>query len=148
MIIRDFLPEDYQQIFDLWVELDMGGLERGDTLEVLLQTIDKGGKLLIMEEPVKHSIIGSSWITNDGRRLFLHHFGIKKDYQGRGLGMKLAIASLKFIKEKGMQVKLEVHKENIAAKKLYEKTGFNAFTDYDIYMIRKPHEIDPAEFEE
>ena len=37
----------------------------------------------------------------------------------------------------GRQVKMEVHKENFAAKKLYEKLGFFAFRDYDIYMIRE-----------
>ena len=34
------------------------------------------------------------------------------------------------------QVKLEVHKENYPAQRLYEKLGFFAFRDYDIYMIR------------
>jgi ribosomal protein S18 acetylase RimI-like enzyme len=48
---------------------------------------------------------------------------------------------LKFIKTQGKQVKLEVHKENQAARHLYESEGFFAYTDYDIYMIRKTDEL-------
>lgn len=142
MFFRDYIPDDFAQLTELWDELGMGGAERGDTGEVIRQTLEKGGKLIVLQDEADGEIIGSSWITFDGRRLFLHHFGIKKEYQKRGLGTKLAIESLKFIREKGYQVKLEVHKENLVAKRLYEKAGFKAFTDYDIYMIRKPAEIE------
>lgn len=147
MLIRDFQPEDHKELFELWEELEMGGEERGDTLEVILETINRGGKLILMEDDEKNILIGSSWMTYDGRRLFLHHFGIKNEYQRKGHGLKLAFASLEFIKLKGQQVKLEVHKDNLAAKSLYEKVGFSAFTDYDIYMIRKPGNIDLQGFE-
>ena len=73
--------------------------------------------------------------------IFLHHFGITSRLQGKGYGSLLADASLKFVKEKGYQVKLEVHKENRAAKALYEKFGFFPFRNYDIYMIRRINEI-------
>ena len=75
-------------------------------------------------------------MTWDGRRIYLHHFGILPEYQRQGLGRKLAEASLEWLREQGQQVKMEVHKKNHQAKKLYEKLGFFAFSDYDIYMIR------------
>ncbi len=37
----------------------------------------------------------------------------------------------------GRQVKIEVHRENTAAIRLYKKLGFFAFEDYEIYMIRE-----------
>jgi ribosomal protein S18 acetylase RimI-like enzyme len=142
MVFRDYHPDDYEQLLHLWEELDMSARKRGDTPEVILRTIAMGGKLIVMEEPKTGTIAGSSWMTCDGRRIFLHHFGIMKSHQRRGWGMKLAIESLKFIKEKGLQVKLEVHKENQAAIRLYEKCGFTPFPDYDLYMIRQPANID------
>lgn len=135
MIFRNYEPADYPQLISLWEELDLSSPERGDTQDVIDQTLDMGAKLLVMTD-TKGKIIGSSWMTCDGRRLFIHHFGIKKSQQGKGYGTLLAQESLKFIKEKKCQVKMEVHKENIEAKHLYEKMGFFAFTDYDIYMIR------------
>lgn len=119
----------------------MGGKERGDTHEVIRRTLDQGGKLIILEDESSGTIVGSSWLTFDGRRIFLHHFGISKAHQGKGWGTKLAMESLKFIRQKNCQVKLEVHKDNLPAKRLYEKIGFGAFTDYDIYMIRKPEKM-------
>lgn len=141
MVFRDYHPDDYEQLLLLWDELNMSARERGDTPEVILRTIAMGGKLIVMEEKESGTIAGSSWMTCDGRRIFLHHFGITKSSQRRGWGMKLAVESLKFIKEKGFQVKLEVHKDNLAAIRLYEKCGFAPFPDYDLYMIRKPADI-------
>ena len=135
--IRDYRPEDFVSLLELWQETNLAQPERGDNAEVIKQCNDQGGRLLLMEETEKETIIGSSWMTWDGRRIYLHHFGILPSYQGLGLGTELAEKSLEWIRQKGQQVKLEVHKENHAAKRLYEKFGFFAFRDYDIYMIRE-----------
>ncbi len=136
MIFRDYNPEDYQELVHLWDELEMHTAERGDTPGIIDQCNRMGGKLILMEDPDKHKIIGSSWITFDGRRMFLHHFGIRKAYQNHGYGKALAKETLKFIKSAGYQVKLEVHTDNLTAKHLYEEMGFFTFENYDIYMIR------------
>jgi ribosomal protein S18 acetylase RimI-like enzyme len=142
MIFRDYHPEDFSEVFRLWEELEMAPAERGDNQDTILKTLKNGGKLIVLAEPETGKIIGSSWMTFDGRRIFLHHFGIKKGYRRKGWGEKLALESLKFITEKGCQVKLEVHQDNLPAIKLYEKMGFESFPDYGLYMIRKVHEID------
>jgi ribosomal-protein-alanine N-acetyltransferase len=134
--IRDYQPDDYPSLLELWEQCDLSQPERGDHPEVIDRCNKLGGRLLVMEEAGGKKIIGSSWMTWDGRRIYLHHFGILPEYQGKGLGTRLAEASLEWIREQGRQVKLEVHKENNQAKKLYEKLGFFAFRDYEIYMIR------------
>ena len=121
---------------NLWELTDMGQSERGDNEEVIERCNAMGGKLLIMEIQDTKEIIGSSWMTWDGRRISLHHFGIMPTYQNRGFGTMLAEKSVEWIREKGQQVKLEVHKQNLPAKRLYENLGFISFEDYDIYMIR------------
>ena len=141
MVFREYRTGDYEQLLRLWEELDMSARERGDTHDVILRTLDQGGKLILLEDDATGTIVGSSWLTFDGRRIFLHHFGISKAYQGKGWGTRLAGESLRFIREKNHQVKLEVHKDNLPAKRFYEKVGFSAFTDYDIYMIRHPQKI-------
>ena len=136
-LIRDYQPEDFPSLLELWQKTDLTKPERGDNEEIITKCNEQGGRLLIMEETDGGRIIGSSWMTWDGRRIYLHHFGILPEFQRRGLGTELAKKSLEWIREKGDQVKLEVHKENHAARKLYEKLGFFAFRDYDIYMIRE-----------
>jgi ribosomal protein S18 acetylase RimI-like enzyme len=90
-----------------------------------------------MEDGNVGKIIGSSWMTWDGRRIYLHHFGIHPDWQQRGLGTRLAKESLEWISSTGQQVKMEVHRENKAAIRLYKKLGFIAFEDYNLFMIRE-----------
>ncbi len=135
-IIRDYRKEDYPRVRQLWEETGLGSPERGDDAQTIERCNNIGGKFLVMTDPQDTILLGTSWMTFDGRRIHIHHFGINPLYQNRGLGRKLAIETLRYIREKGFQVKLEVHKENHIAKKLYEDTGFFAFRNYDIYMIR------------
>ena len=115
----------------------MGKPERGDNLETILKTIKFGGFLLVMYDVETSVLIGTSWLTNDGRRLYLHHFGIDPAYQGKGYSKPLVEESLKIAKQKKMQIKLEVHRNNKNAIGLYKKYGFGYLGDYDVYIIRE-----------
>jgi ribosomal protein S18 acetylase RimI-like enzyme len=138
--IRDFRFTDYQHLLELWSLTDLGSSTRGDNLDIIEQSINMGGKMLMVEDS-DEKIIGTCWMTFDGRRIHLHHFGIHPDFQRRGIGLELAKESLRFVKQKGYQVKLEVHKDNIAAIELYKKLGFTYLGDYDVYIIRDVNSI-------
>lgn len=135
IVIRDFKPEDYPAITDLWLKTGLGGAHRGDNQKVIEKSIKMGGKMLIAEGE-DGRLLATSWMTFDGRRIHLHHFGVLPNYQGRGIGRKLAIESIKFAKEKGFQIKLEVHKTNTEAIKLYTQLGFSYLGDYLVYIVR------------
>ncbi|MBA4321598.1 MAG: hypothetical protein C0408_02150 [Odoribacter sp.] len=139
--VRSYRDGDYDQIAQLWKLTDMGSPTRGDDRETIEDSILIGGAMLILEEKGSGKVCGTSWMTFDGRRIHLHHFGILPDYQGKGLSNILLKASLKFIKAKGYQVKLEVHQSNIKAISLYKKWGFEYLGDYDVYIIRDISEI-------
>lgn len=132
---RNYMPEDFNEVMNLWKLTGMGGPERNDDNTVIMRTIKAGGRLVIMEKSEK--IIGTFWLTHDNRRTFLHHFGIHPDFQGQGLAKILMDECLKHIKEIGYQVKLEVHKQNKKAINLYRKYTFIDFSDYELMMLRK-----------
>jgi ribosomal protein S18 acetylase RimI-like enzyme len=134
--IREYVDSDYAEMIRLWESLNLGGIQRGDDQLVIRRTIQMGGQLLLMIEKTSDSIVGTSWLTVDGRRTYLHHFGIQTDYQGQGLAKILLDASLKLAKTFGMQIKLEVHKENSKALGLYKSVGFTYLGDYQVYIIR------------
>lgn len=133
--IRDFNSADFDELMEIWQLTGLGSAQRGDNLGIIEQSINMGGKMLMVEN-LNGKIIGTSWMTFDGRRIHLHHFGVHPDYQRKGIGLMLANESLKFVKEKGYQVKLEVHKNNQAAIELYKKLGFTYLGNYDVYIIR------------
>jgi ribosomal protein S18 acetylase RimI-like enzyme len=135
-LIRDFREADFPKIAELWGWLDLGSPKRGDTLDVILRSLDHGGIFLVMEAVPSGEIIGTSWMTNDSRRIYLHHFGIAPACQRQGLGKALLQASLGRAKATGLQIKLEVHRDNQAAIALYRSFGFARLGDYDSYIIR------------
>ena len=138
MWIRDYRPEDFPLVETLWKETGIYTAERGDTAEIIIRCNQSGGKFLVLEEKSSGILVGTSWITWDGRRLFLHHFAIRPDQQGQGLGRLLALKSLEFAREKNAPMKLEVHQSNHIAVDLYRSLGFTVFEDYDIFMILDP----------
>ncbi len=135
-IIREYSGDDYPEMINLWESLGLGGSHRGDDKTIIQHTLDMGGKLLLMFDKQTNAMIGTSWITLDGRRAYLHHFGIHAEYQGKGLANSLLDFSLKAAKSTGLQIKLEVHKDNEKALGLYQKSGFTYLGDYHVYIIR------------
>lgn len=134
--IRDFQAADMPGMLELWQATDLGNANRGDNLEIIQNTLQNGGRLLLVIQNETNKVIGSSWITNDHRRLYLHHFGILPQYQGKGFGKWLCIESLKWARTVGLQIKLEVHINNQKALALYKSLGFGFLGDYDVYIIR------------
>ena len=135
-IIRDYNNEDFDKLNKLWQETGLGGAKRDDNDQIIGQSIELGGKLILLENTNTKEIFGSSWMTFDGRRIHLHHISVKPSYQNQGFGKLLTKESLKFAKEKGYQIKLEVHQSNKKAIEIYKKLGFTFLGDYDVYIIR------------
>jgi ribosomal protein S18 acetylase RimI-like enzyme len=135
-IVRQYRDGDYDSIERFWEITGMGSPERGDNKETVENTLRLGGTLLVLEHKESGRLSGTSWLTFDGRRILLHHFGILPEFQGNGLSKILLQESLRIVKEMGYQVKLEVHSTNIKAINLYKKFGFRHLGEYNVYIIR------------
>lgn len=135
LTVSDYSKTDYPGLINLWEDIHLGGTSRGDTPEIIDESIKVGGKLLVVKE-MSGRVVGSSWITTDKRRNYLHHFGIREEYRGKGLAQDLLERSLEFSRSNGLQIKLEVHRDNIKAVRLYEKYKFKYLGDYLVYIIR------------
>ncbi|MGB4132947.1 MAG: GNAT family N-acetyltransferase [Tenuifilaceae bacterium] len=133
--IRHYKPSDYPAVIEVWNQTDLGGAQRGDNQAIIEHSIAMGGCMFIAETN-DGAVVGTSWMTFDGRRIHLHHIGVKPDFQRKGIGRMLTEQSINFAKVKGYQIKLEVHKNNIFAVRLYKKLGFKYLGDYDVYIIR------------
>jgi mycothiol synthase len=139
--VRDYREDDFEGISSLWELTGMGNPERGDSKQIVDETIKLGGKLLVVEEKGSGKISGTSWMTFDGRRIMLHHFAILPEFQGLGLSKILMKESLRFARNKGAQIKLEVHSSNKKATSLYKNFGFSHLEGYNVYIIRDIEKI-------
>lgn len=133
-LVRTYKTSDYPKLISLWESLNLFNRERGDNENVIDETLKRGGQIFILTHGKK--IIGATWLTTDGRRLYLSHFGILKKYQGQKLSYLLLKEVFKYAKKLNLQIKLEVHKNNIIAQKLYKGVGFKYLGDYDTLIIR------------
>jgi len=135
MTIRNYKPGDFPEIVALWKETGIYNVERGDSAEVIHRCNATGGKFLIMEDESNRRIVGTSWLTWDGRRVLMHHFAVLPSLQRKGYGRKLAIESLAFAREKESPMKLEVQRHNFPAIQLYKNLGFKLFEGLEVYII-------------
>jgi len=143
--IRDYIEKDFVKVEAVWDATGLGGAIRGDNIGTIAETIKLGGRLIVLENIMNSQIIGTSWLTIDGRRTYLHHFGILPEYQKKGLARLLLKESLKYAKIKGLQIKIEVHKKNHRALKIYKEHGFKYLGNYIEMIIRNPDKIEIEE---
>ncbi len=136
LIIRDYCPDDHQSVVAVWDAAGLGGAERGDTSDAIETSIGLGGRMFVAVAGGGR-VVGTSWVTYDGRRMHLHHVGVLPSYRRRGIGRLLSVASIRYARERNVQMKLEVHRTNTAALALYRSLGFTYLGDYDVYIIRK-----------
>ncbi len=139
--MRGYQAQDYDQVMDLWMATGLGGRNRGDDRQIIEHSLELGGRLIVVEDTREQQIVGTSWMTFDGRRIHLHHIGVLPEYRNLGLGKWLTRESLRFAQSKGYQIKLEVREDNTHAIELYKKMGFNRLGDYDIYIVRDVNDL-------
>jgi len=137
---RDYQPGDFPAIQDLWAATGLSWPQRGDSAAAVERTLVLGGRLLMLEEDTGR-LAGTAWLTLDGRRTCLHHFAIRPDLQGRGLGRRFLDPVLEAARALGLQLKLEVHRDNTAAQALYRHAGFNPVEDIDVMIMRETQAV-------
>lgn len=132
--VIDYNSNYFDDVIQFWQDNGLGGAYRGDTAEIIEKTILAGGRLFLMLSAKK--VIGTSWITHDSRRSYIHHFGISSEFRRKGLGFKLMETTMDYAYTLNYQVKLEVHRDNQDAISLYRKFGFSYLGDYMVLIKR------------
>lgn len=136
MLIRDYIPGEFSSVWELWEESGLNYPGRSDTPASVEATIAHGGRLLLAESQKASGLTGSLWLTCDGRRIHLHHLCVRPAYRLQGIATALIQEALTLAGKAGMQVRLDIHKHKAIPRHIFEKLGFFAYTDYDIYVLR------------
>jgi len=124
---------DYDQMYNLWKNIEGIGLSDSDTKENIEKFLNKNqGLNYICEEEGK--IIGTILCGEDGRRGYLYHLAVDKDYRRKGIGTKLVNLVFDNLKKKGIiKCHLFVFYENELGKTFWEKTGWSKRDELLIY---------------
>ncbi|HNZ44712.1 MAG TPA: GNAT family N-acetyltransferase [Candidatus Syntrophosphaera thermopropionivorans] len=124
----------YAEIISIWDKTGISNPERADSFDSIQRTLEHGGILLLAY--MDAILVGTIWLTNDYRRLYIHHMAVLPEFQKQGIGRSLLQEAIQIADKQGLQAKLEVHSDNAAALNLYRSMGFKVLDGY-LVMIRR-----------
>lgn len=129
MKIRPMTIDDYPDIYKLWTSSAGMGLNNLDDSKEGIDKFLKRNPTTCFVTTEGNKVIGVIIAGHDGRRGYIYHTAVAKQYKRQGIGRKLAESALKALSEEGItKVGLFVFNRNEGAKRFWGKMGFAART--------------------
>ena len=143
MLIRVMKAEDYDGVFDLWVNTPGIGLnETDDSREGIEKYIDRNPTSSFVAEK-DGKIVGVIMAGHDGRRGYIHHTAVLPEYRKRGIAGRLVESALAALEKEGInKAALVAFKDNDVGNAFWENIGFTERVDL-VYRNRNIHELNP-----
>ena len=130
MTIRTITTEDYDRLIRLWTETEGMGLRNlDDSREGMERFVRRnpGTSFLCMEGD---RIIAALLCGHDGRRGYIYHATVDRDFRGRGIGRILVERAMEALRSEGIHKSaLVVYKNNSPGNGFWEAIGFRERTD-------------------
>jgi len=102
MNIRLMTINDYDEVYALWtMESGVGLRSLDDSKEGIAKFLCRNQSSCFVAEE-KHSIVGCILCGNDGRRGYIYHAMVKKEYRCNGIGKALVDSVVKALEEDGI----------------------------------------------
>lgn|GEM_PF-1141898 len=130
VVIREFKPEDYYEVYKLWKLTKQVALDRKWIYELKAK---RQPDLFLVAE-VDGKVVGAVVSTYDVQFSHVHHLAVHPDYQNRGIGSLLLSEIERRLKARGcLGLLITVNKRNPRYEevlKFYRKRGFRVIGDY------------------
>ncbi|WP_271629370.1 GNAT family N-acetyltransferase [Caldicellulosiruptor sp. DIB 104C] len=135
MIIREMKVEDWQEMMNLWQTTEGIGLGRSDTIEGLEKFLNRNKGMSFVCE-IDSKIVATIMCGHDGRRGFIYHLAVAKDFRSQGIGRQLVEKALQELKKQGIhKCHIFVMKDNEKGKNFWSKMGFQKRNDIEVFSI-------------
>ena len=130
MEIRVMQPEDYDQVWTLWMSCkNMGFNTLDDSREGILRYLRRNPATSFVAA-ADGRVIGVILAGHDGRRGVIHHMAVAEDFRRKGVASGLLQHALDALKQEGIhKVALLVFRYNEAGNAFWQKQGFTARED-------------------
>jgi len=100
--ISPFLMKHYEDVYALWEQCEGIGLSDSDSLENTNAFLMRNpGMSFIAASDDK--VIGAVLSGHDGRRGYVHHLAVHKDFRHQGIGRKLVEKCIAALQDAGIQ---------------------------------------------
>lgn len=133
---------DFEQVYDLWIHTEGMGLNTtDDSKEGIARYLSRNPNTCFIAEDNK-TLIGVIMSGHDGRRGFIYHTAVRKEYRGQGIGRKLVDAAMAALESEGIhKAALVVFGKNTTGNIFWEKAGFTVRDDL-VYRNKNIHELE------
>lgn len=125
MHYRNITIKDYEMLIEFWKKvpgITPSGCDGYEAMDIFL---DRNAGLSLACEDEGKNIIATILCGYDGRRGYLYHLAVSKEYRKQGIGKKLLDMAIDLLKEKGIEkCHLFVNENNPEAKKFYKAAGW------------------------
>ncbi|MDR2519202.1 MAG: GNAT family N-acetyltransferase [Spirochaetaceae bacterium] len=138
--IRVMAGADYPQASALWNSTPDLGMRPLDDSEAGIQAFLARNPRTCFVAEHEGVLAGALLSGHDGRRGFIYHAAVQKEYRCRGLGSALAAAAEQALSREGIRkIALVVFGSNETGNRFWEKRGFLAREDL-VYRDKSLHD--------
>lgn len=141
MTIRIMDINDYEGIYDLWINTPGMGLNATDDSKEGIEKYLKRNPTSNFVAEDDGKIIGVIMSGHDGRRGYIYHTTVLPDYRNLGIAKKLVEIAMAALEKEGInKVGLVAFEKNEVGNGFWEKIGFVVRDDL-LYRNKNIHEL-------
>jgi ribosomal protein S18 acetylase RimI-like enzyme len=122
--LRTFQPADHAAALALWQRTEGMGLGSWDEAGPIGQFLERNPGLSVVAE-ADGRLVGAVLCGHDGRRGFLYHLAVDREFRGQGLGRKLAESCLDRLRALGLtRCHIVAYQTNADSRRFWQHLGF------------------------
>jgi len=130
--ITQFTIDSYEEVYLLWEQCEGIGLSDFDSPEnTNVFLLRNSGMSFIARD--KGEVVGAVLSGHDGRRGYVHHLAVRKDYRQQGLGRKLVDKCLSVLQSAGIKkCHIFIFNDNVDGIDFWKSVGWKHRSDISI----------------
>jgi N-acetylglutamate synthase len=122
--IREMVISDYDDVMNLWSASEGMSIREADSKENIERYLNHNIGLSYIALAY-NQLIGAVLAGTDGRRGYVQHLAVNKEYRFKGIGKSLLNRVIESLNKQGvLKTHLFVHGDNMNAQKFYEHNGW------------------------
>lgn len=134
MGIRDYSPDDYDQVIKLWINCGLIQNAAQATKKQLSIFCERGQFLIYRERPQR--IIGTVMGAWDGWRGWIYKLAIAEEHRRKGIGTQLLSEVTSRLYGAGAKIiRAYIENNNAASLSLFKKQGYQQMDDFVIVTL-------------
>lgn len=125
LIYREWVADDYEAAYQLWVQTEGMGLSEADSREEIVRYLERNPGLSQICEKEDGSIAGTALCGHDGRRGYMYHVAVSNECRGMGIGRELVTRCMDNLSKAGIaKCHLMVIGNNEQGRRFWESLGW------------------------